>query len=207
MKQHLAALPGVGSTSTALIRPQGLRAGNLGGHRGVGSSTQGIIWLCTVLLSKHLSSSGRAVGFSTYFSLAPALPASSACRRLHRRLGSPAGHCEPAVHSPGPSAPAGKCAAFVCNETGNSLLSNIESSSTTQTEPPQTAAPHSDQQSRKGTLQLRAHLKRNNRKGKHFGFLQFLLTFLPFSPFKIFPPIDETHKPRMFWRIQLGCGA
>lgn len=52
---HSEITPASAATSTALIQPKDLRAGNLRGHRGDGNSTQGTIWLCTVLLSKHLT--------------------------------------------------------------------------------------------------------------------------------------------------------
>lgn len=71
---------------------------------------------------------GRATGFNTCFLLAPCcpqLPAFSTCRHLRRVLDSQAGHCEPAAHFPGPSAPTEICVVFACQErTGNTLFSN-----------------------------------------------------------------------------------
>lgn len=91
--------------------------------------THGIILLCTaLLLGKQLVRSGRARRFNTISHWQPAAPAFSACRRLHRALGSQAGRCEPAVRSPGPSALTGICVAFACKrtktKTGEALFSN-----------------------------------------------------------------------------------
>lgn len=126
LKWHLSVLSGICITSTASKQTmvlEGLKSQEsqkMSEMTGNWDPIQSIILFCmALLLRKHLMRSDRPIGFNTYFLLTPCctqLPAFSACRHLHRVPDSQAGHCEPAVHFRGPSAPAGICVVFVCRK-------------------------------------------------------------------------------------------